>query len=90
MKLLDFEYTKKNGQFTKRTVAVLQEPQKFIEGIDVSDLDTENFADFVNQYSKLIDEYKHQQALLIEKYDLKHNYRRFIPENMQNVVAEHV
>jgi len=90
MKLLDFEYTKKNGEFSKRTVAVVQEPQRFIEGIDVTDLDVDSFADFVNQYSKLLDEYKYLQAELINKYDLRHNYRRFIPENMENVVAEHV
>jgi hypothetical protein len=90
MKLLDFEYTKKNGDFTKRTIAVVQEPQQFVEGIDISGLELEEFAEFVNAYSKLVDEYKHQQALLINKYDLKHSYRRFIPENMENVVVEHV
>lgn len=90
MKLLDFEYVKKTGELSKRTVAVVQEPQRFIEGIDVTELDVESFAEFVNQYSKLLDEYKHMQALLINKYDLKHNYRRFIPENMTNVVVEHV
>lgn len=90
MKLIDFDYTKKNGEFTKRTLAVVQEPQQFIEGIDVTELDVESFAEFVNQYSKLLDEYKQQQAELINKYDLRHNYRRFIPENMKNVVAEYV
>lgn len=90
MKLLDFEYTKKDGKTSKRVLAVVQEPQKFFEGIDVSELDDESFAEFVNQYSKLLDEYKLQQAMLVSKYDLKHNYRRFIPDNMSNVVAEHV
>ena len=42
MKLLDFDYTKKNGEFTKRTIAVVQEPQRFIEGIDVTELDLES------------------------------------------------
>jgi hypothetical protein len=90
MKLLDFEYTKKNGEFTKRTIAVVQEPQKFIEGIDITQLDLDEYAEFVNEYSKLLDEYKYLQAALIHKYDLKHNYRRFIPDNMTNVVVEHV
>lgn len=90
MKLLDFEYTKKNGEFTKRTIAVVQEPQQFVEGIDISGLEVEEFAEFVNEYSKLLDEYKLQQAVLINKFDLKHNYRRFIPDNMENVVVEHV
>jgi hypothetical protein len=90
VKLLDFDYIKKTGESSTRTLAVVQEPQRFIEGIDVTELDHESFAEFVNQYSKLLDEYKYLQAELINKYDLKHNYRRFTPENMTNVVVEYV
>jgi DNA-binding transcriptional regulator PaaX len=90
VRLANFTYVKSNGSKSDRTLAVTMEPSKFVEGIDISELSQDEFADFVNEYSKVLDEFKATQQILIDKFDLKHRYRRFIPEQMLNAEIENV
>lgn len=90
MKLIDFSYKKQNGEVSARTLAVTSEPNKFFEGIDVSHLSNDEFAEFINEYSVLLDQFKQQQLNLLYAFDLKHNFRRFTPEQMSNVEVEYV
>lgn len=90
MKIMEFMYTKTNGDFKKRVVMLMQEPQKFFEGIDVSDLDQDEFAEFVNSYGKALDDWKAESQAIINKFDLKHNYRRFLSEGVSEAKIEHV
>lgn len=90
MKIMEFTYTKSNGDSKKRAVMLLQEPQKFFEGIDVSDLSQDEFADFVNEYSKAYDQWREVSHAIMAKHDLKHNYRRFLPEGVSQAKTEHV
>ncbi len=90
MKIMEFQYTKSNGEVSNRTVAVLLEPCKFVEGIDVSDMDNDEFAEFTAEYTNLYEKWKQDQLAIFNKFDRKHNYRRFSPENMKDVTLEYV
>lgn len=90
MKIMEFTYTKPNGDVSQRTVMVVQEPQKFVEGVDVSDLTEDDFADFVNEYGKAYDAWREQAQTIMQKFELKHNYRRFSPERITEAKLEHV
>lgn len=90
MKLIDFKYEKANGQVSNRTVAVTNEPNRFYEGIDISHLSNDEFAEFVNEYSEILNKFKQEQLNLLHSFDLKHNFRRFTPENMSIVKLEYV
>lgn len=90
MKLVEFTYTKDVGEVSKRAVIEVITPTKFIEGWDITNLDEENAAVFMQQMSKLRRVQYEQTMSLITEFDLKHNYRRFKPENMSDVKVEYV
>jgi hypothetical protein len=90
MKLVEFTYTKDAGEVSKRAVIEIVTPGKFIEGWDITNLDEEDAAVFMQQMSE-IRRIQHEQTMnLISEFDLKHNYRRFKPENMSDVKVEYV
>jgi Ca2+-binding EF-hand superfamily protein len=90
MKFLEFTYTKTDGSTSNRAVIELVTPTRFIEGIDVSQLPEAEFAIFTTAMSEMKRAQHEQTMELLETFDLKHNYRRFIPEQMANVVTEYV
>lgn len=90
MKLVEFTYTKESGEVSNRAVIEVQQPAKHFEGIDVTGLDTDAFAHFVQDYRELKNSQQMATMELLAKHDLKHNYRRFRPEQMAKVIAEHV
>lgn len=90
MKLVEFQYKKADGTESERAVIELQQPSKHFEGIDVSDLPEAEFALFVQEYRELKNAQHDATMQLLQKHDLKHNYRRFLPEQMANVTAEHI
>jgi len=90
MKLVEFIYTKDVGEVSKRAVIEVITPSKFIEGWDITNLDEENAAVFMQQMSELRRVQYEQTMSLITEFDLKHSYRRFKPENMSDVKVEYV
>lgn len=90
MKFLEFNYTKADGTFSKRAVIELLAPQKHIEGIDVTQMPEDYFAEFVSAYRELKNQQHEATMKLLAEYDLKNNYRRFIPEKMTEVVSEYI
>lgn len=90
MKLVEFTYTKDAGEVSKRAVIEIVTPSKFIEGWDITNLDEENAAAFMQQMSELRRTQHEQTMGLVSEFDLKHNYRRFKPENMSDVKVEYV
>ncbi len=90
MKVKTFTYTKTGGDISQRVVLELVTPSTFMEGIDMSELDTEEQACFMVSANQLMDEYKAKMAALQIEYDLKHNYRRFDPLKMTEVNEEWV
>ena len=90
MKLLEFTYTKTAGDVSKRAVIELVTPTKFIEGWDVTSLDNNEFAKFAQVMGALRLRQHEETMQVLQDFDLKHNYRRFKPENMADVQVEYV
>lgn len=90
MKIKEFTYTKPNGDVSQRTLVELVTPTEHIEGIDVSTLNMDDYADFIGQLKLLEDEIYTRRMQLYAVYDLTNNYRRFVPGRMTNVTTEFV
>lgn len=90
MKLAEFTYTKANGDVSQRVAVVESEPANNYQCLDVSELDTDQFAQFTQEYNQLLTEWLETKAQLLAKYDLTHNIRQFVPQRMTNVALEWV
>jgi len=90
MKLLEFIYTKSDGSKSDRAVIELVQPSKYVEGIDVTQMSEAEFAEFTQKFGELKQAQHNQTMYLLEQFDLKHNYRRFIPEQMQILSTDYV
>lgn len=90
MKFVEFTYTKADGTKSKRAVIELVTPSEHMEGIDVSSLTESDFADFCREFSALKADHHNQVMEKLAQYDLKHNYRRFIPKQMSDITADYV
>lgn len=90
MKVKEFTYTKPNGDVSQRTLVELVSPTEHIEGVDVSELDMDNYAEFITKLRELEATMYNQRMALYADFDLQHNYRRFVPSRMTNVTTEFV
>jgi hypothetical protein len=88
MKIKEFTYTKPNGDVSQRTLVELVSPTEHIEGIDVSELDLDSYAEFTQKLNELEKEIYNKRIELYNQFDLTHNYRRFVPSRMTNVTTE--
>ena len=88
MKIKEFTYTKPNGEVSQRTLVELVSPTEHIEGIDVSELDMDAYAEFTQKLNALERSISDQRTQLYAEFDLTHNYRRFVPQRMTNVTTE--
>jgi hypothetical protein len=90
MNLLEFTYKKADGTTSSRAIIELVKPTTFVEGIDVSQMPQDEFADFCREFSALKAVQHEETMAMLNQFDLKHNYRRFIPEQMSDVVVDYV
>ena len=90
MKLTEFTYTKRNGDVSQRAVLVSQEPNKFLQGIDVSELDNDRLAEIIQAMREQLDKHQAERIDLLEKFDLKHNFRQFDPQLISDQTVEWV
>jgi hypothetical protein len=90
MKVKEFTYTKPTGEVSQRTLVELVSPTEHIEGIDVSQLDMDTYAEFIQQLKMFEDAVYTSRMKLYADFDLSHNYRRFVPARMTNVTTEFV
>jgi hypothetical protein len=90
MKIKEFTYTKPNGDFSHRTLVELVTPTEHIEGIDVSELDMDTYAEFIQQLKMFEDAVYTSRMKLYADFDLTNSYRRFVPSRMTNVTTEFV
>jgi hypothetical protein len=86
----EFTYTKANGDASQRVLVQLITPSEHVEGIDVSELDMDSYADFVQQLKVIEEELYNRRMKLYSDFDLHHNYRRFVPSQMTNVTTEFI
>lgn len=86
MKTITFNYTKKDGSTSERTLLVMVSPggDKYA-GIDISELDPNLASAFADDVNNLHDQYIEDMQKLQAIYDLKHNYRQFLESGMSNV-----
>jgi len=90
MKLVEFTYKKADNSVSQRAVIEVVQPSNFFEGIDVSQMPEEDFAEFTTEYRNLLEKHQNDKMMIMQKFDLKHNYRRFTPEKMSDVVTDHI
>ena len=90
MKTITFTYTKADGKQTNRVLMSYTEPNKFFEGTDVSELSDIAQVEFALKMDEAHKEYLDKITQIRNEFDLNHSYRRFYPENMTNIVVEHL
>ena len=88
MKLATFKYTNAKGQTSDRVVAASVMPEKFIKGIDISELDDEKQGQFLHEMSLAQDRYMEAISDINHKYDVKHNFRQFDPAKAEDLAIE--
>ena len=88
MNILDFNYTKTDGKSSQRTFVEISPPNKNYFGIDISDLDTDEAVSFCRELEVARQVFSNAELALMQKYDIKHNYRNFDPTKMENIVVE--
>ena len=90
MKLTEFTYTKRNGDVSQRAVLVTQEPNKFLQGVDVSELDNEDLGELITKLRALEDRVQAERAALMAEYDLTYSFRQFDPQLISDQTVEWV
>jgi len=90
MKLVEFKYKKADGSVSDRAVLELVTPSVHLEGIDVSQMPVEEYAEFVVDFAQLKNAQHDAIMQLLVDYDLKTNYRRFLPAQMSDIKIEHI
>lgn len=88
MQILTFNYTKSDGETSRRTLLTFVKPTNLYGGIDMSELEIEDQVYYVTEVEKAKAEYEAKLAILANDYDLKHRYRQFKPDNMTNINIE--
>lgn len=85
MKSMSFSYTKPNGDVSSRVFIPLVTPNANYFGVDISELSLEDQVAIELDFKDLEDERTKKVAELMSKYDIRHSFRTFSPERMNNV-----
>lgn len=90
MKTITFTYTKSDGKQTKRVLMSYTEPNKFYEGIDVSEISETAQVEFAMAMDAAYNKYLAEITGIKSQFDLTHSYRRFDADKMTALVREHI
>ena len=90
MKVLEFTYTKPNGEVTKRAVVETIKPNKYVCGFDISEMDSDTMVEFAKEYNALEAQFAEARLALQAQFDIKHNFRQFDPERMTEVTSDYI
>jgi hypothetical protein len=85
MKSMSFRYTKANGDVSTRVFIPIVTPSKNYFGIDISELDIDEQLEFEQAMKDIYAEKELKLAELMHKYDVRHSFRTFSPERMEDV-----
>ena len=88
MNIITFKYTKKDGSVSDRVLAVMVSPNNMYEGVDISELEAPEQVMFLDEVNTAYVTYLEALAKIQVEFDVNHNYRRFDPLKMTNVVRE--
>lgn len=89
-KIVTFGYEKANGNKSNRVLVVAKFPNRFYEGTDISELDSEDQVLYSEAVEALNAEFLEARMLLDVEFDVANNYRRFDPSRMTNAVEEDI
>lgn len=86
MKTITFNYTKKDGSTSERTLLALVTPggDKYA-GIDLSELSPEQAAEFAQLAAQLHDAYIMKLQALQADFNLRFDYKQFLVSGMSNI-----
>lgn len=85
MKFAKFKYTDAKGKVTNRKVLVVQEPSDKLQAFDVAELSELQVAEFSKAYEAAKQAFVAQIEALKQEYDLKHNFRQFFANKIENL-----
>ena len=88
MKIMHFNYTKSSGKESQRTFIPVTSPAKNYFGIDISELDETDQAEFTLAYEEFHREFLDKISQVMKQYDISTMYRSFDPEKMTNIISE--
>ena len=88
MKTLSFKYTKADNTISNRVLVTMVTPSSMYEGIDISGLEPADMAFFEQDMNLAYADYISKITAIKKEYDVEHNYRRFDPKKMTEVVTE--
>lgn len=88
MKILEFNYTDAKGSKTKRTVIELVPATDSPLTIDVAEMSPEDQLALLDDLKAAKAIYDEHIAEIMARHDVKHNFRRFLAERMENIVEE--
>lgn len=90
MELAEFTYHKDTGQVSERAVVVVNKPSQNLAGYDVTELDADATALFLDQYREIRNNFHQQLDSLLAAFDLKYSYKQFKPTNITNQHITHI
>lgn len=90
MNIITFKYTKKDATVSDRVVMVMSRPDTMYEGIDITELEAADQVMFLEEVNTAYNEYLQALDSIQRNFDVVHNYRRFDPLKMTDVVREEV
>ena len=88
MNILTFKYTKADGSTSKRVLAALIKPNTMYEGIDISSLEVVDQVMFASAMDAAYNTYMATLEAVKAEFDVTHDYRRFDPKKMDQVISE--
>ena len=88
MQLNSFTYTKADGTSSKRVLATMHSPTKFYAGTDITELDTEDQAVYLERLEWLHSQYVEAITKLNDDFDLNHRYRQFDASKITDLKTE--
>jgi predicted lipoprotein len=88
MNILTFKYTKADGSISNRVLATMIKPNTMYEGIDISSLEPVDQVMFAESINTAYNVYMATLEAVKAEFDVTHDYRRFDPKKMAEVVSE--
>ena len=85
-----FTYTDAKGKISERKALVVSMPSNKMCALDVADISLEEAKNFSAQYEQALYEFNEKINALKQEFDLKHSFRQFIYENMEDIDIQHI
>ena len=88
MNILTFKYNKADNSTSNRVLVPMVKPNTMYEGIDISSLEVADQVMFADAINAAYNTYMATLEAVKAEFDVTHDYRRFDPKRMTEVVRE--